>query len=159
MKTTTLLLLLLSGVVVSSCQSGDEATTPIEEAPGLQVVNNSGGRIDHVTVGSVTFTQNLSYNTSLFSTDNGSFCGDGCSTGFSDVSEGSHPVTVYQTATSTPVSLGSSGSVVAGGFYAVNIRSMSGSYCAELWDRTGNTSPIFNNDAVRVLLSSSCSGP
>ena len=142
MKTTTLVLLLLSGLVVSSC----DLITPTEEAPQVQVVNSSDGLIDHVDVGSVTFRGPLSD------------CTGGCSTGFSDVLEGSQPVTVYHTATSIPVSLGSIGPLVAGSRYAVNIRSISGGYCAELWDRTGNTDPIFNDDTTRVLLSSSCSG-
>ncbi len=140
MKTTTLLLPLLSGLVVSSC----ELTTL--GAPRVQVVNSSDGLIDHVDVGSVTFRGSLSD------------CSGGCSTGFTDMSEGSHPVTVYQTATSSPVSVGSIGPLAAGLSYAVNIRSTSASYCAELWDRTGNTTPIFNEDATRVLVSSSCAG-
>jgi hypothetical protein len=147
MKTTTSLLLLLSVLVVSSCQGGDEGTEPTDGAAILQVVNNSGGDIDHVDVGSVTFRNPLSE------------CeGTGCSTPFFDVSEGSHPVTVYQTATSPPDSLGSIGGFVAGRQYALNIRSISGSYCAELWNRPRNTNgPVFNDDTTRVLVSSSCS--
>ncbi|MBI5755878.1 MAG: hypothetical protein HZA12_03045 [Nitrospirae bacterium] len=122
-----------------------------------QVANNSGGRIDHVNVGNVSFSENLSYNTSLYTTDNGSYCGDGCSTGFLDVPDGTNNVVVYQTATSTPVSVGSLGSFVAGNHYAVNIRNVSNSYCAELWQKL-DTTTHFNDDTTRVLISTTCQG-
>jgi hypothetical protein len=108
-------------------------------------------------VGNVTFTQNLSYNTSFLTADDGSYCGDGCSTGYFDVVAGTNNVTVYATATSAGVSIGSLGSFDAGNNYAVNIRKVSGNYCAELW-RKLDTNTIFNGDTTRVLISSSCTG-
>ena len=128
--------LLLTGIIV---QCG------AIRSPSTQVVNNSGGPIDHVNVGNVRFSNNLSA------------CGDGCSTGFSDVSEGTNTVVVFQTATSTPVSLGALGSFAAGNQYAVNIRNVSGNYCGELWKKRG-TNSTFNSDTTRVLIASSCTG-
>ena len=130
-------------------------STTTTEAPITQVTNSSGGRINHVNVGNVTFSDNLSYNVGLYTFDNGSYCGDGCSTAFSDVSEGTNNVVVYQTATSTPVSVGSLGSFVAGKAYSVTIRTVSGSYCAELWHKL-DTNLIFNNDTTRVLIATTC---
>ena len=98
-----------------------------------------------MNVGSVTFSENLSY------------CSDGCSTGFSDVAEGTNTITVKQTSASASVSVGSLGSFQKGNSYAVNIRTVNGSYCAELWQRL-NTAPFFNNDTTRVLISTTCGG-
>lgn len=113
--------------------------------PTAQVVNNSGGLIDHVNVGNVTFTEIISS------------CDGGCSTGFLAVAERTNNVVVYQTATSNPVSVGSLGLFVAGNDYAVNIRNVNASYCAELWQRL-DTSTEFNNDTTRVLIGTTCTG-
>ena len=52
--------LLLLGAFQGAC-SGEGATSmqTAGTAPSAQVVNNSGGRIDHANVGSVTFSENL----------------------------------------------------------------------------------------------------
>lgn len=91
---------------------------PANTAPSAQVVNNSGGRIDHANVGSVTFSENLSYNRLLYATDNGSYCGDGCSTGFSDVAGGTDAISISQTATSGAVEVGPLGSFQKSRSYA-----------------------------------------
>jgi len=107
-------------------------------------VNNSGGAIDHVFVGNVTFTENLS------------LCGGGCSTGFPTVAEGTNSIVVYQTATSSAVSLGSLGPFSVGKAYAVNIRNVGG-YCAELWQMI-DTSTVFNSNTTRSLIGTTCGG-
>jgi hypothetical protein len=119
------------------------------------VVNNSGGRIDHVTVGAVTFSDNLSYNKSLYPADNGTYCGDGCSTGFKDVAEGSSNVVVHQTAGSSGVTVGSLGAFAVDTAYAVNIRSTGSGYCAELWQRA-ETEKIFNEATARTRIATTC---
>lgn len=136
--------LLLLGACMSGCASEGETSNPITgKAPSAQVVNNAGDLLSNVTVGSVTFTENMSY------------CATGCSSSFHDVAEGSLAITVNQTATSGAVQAGSLGSFQKNTSYAVNIRKGSGKYCAELWQRL-DTAPFFNNDTTRVLLSSSC---
>ena len=148
--------LLLFGAFMVACRS-ENATSiqPGNTAPSAQVVNISGGRIDHANVGSVTFSEHLSYNRLLYVTDNGSYCGDGCWTGFSDVVEGTDAISISQTATSGAVEVGPLGSFQKGRFYAVNVRKVSGRYCAELWQRMG-TGQKFNDDTTRLLVTSSC---
>ncbi len=107
-----------------------------------QVVNNSGDSIYQVNVGDTIFTL----------TGRGS---SGGSTGFSDVAEGTNTITVKQTSTSASVSVGSLGSFQKDTGYAVNIRKVSGSYCAELWQRL-NADSSFNDDTTRVLISTTC---
>ena len=66
--------LLLLGAFMAACSSeGATSIQPANTAPSAQVVNNSGGRIDHANVGSVTFSENLSYNRLWYATDNGSY--------------------------------------------------------------------------------------
>ena len=110
-----------------------------------QVVNNSGDRIDHVDIGNITLSENLSD------------CGNGCSTGFPGVAEGTNEIAVYQLATSTPVSVGALGPFMADHSYAVNIRYISGRYCAELWQRP-EPSTVFNEDTTKLLIGTTCSG-
>jgi N-acetylneuraminic acid mutarotase len=112
--------------------------------PIAQVVNNTGGPLFQATVGGVTFTENLS------------FCGDGCSTGFIDVPAGSNQLAVQQSAPSAPTTIGSLGNFANGNKYAVNIRNVGG-YCAELWQRF-DTNPIFNSDTTRTLVATTCGG-
>lgn len=147
--------LFLLGAFLAGCEKGDKGTItdPTSgNSPSAEVVNNSGGRIDHVNVGNITFTKNLSYNTVKYLTDNGSYCGDGCSTENIYVTEGASVVTVSQTATSGAVQVGSLGPFQKGKSYAVNVRKLNASYCAELWQRPQASGP-FNDDATRVLIS------
>lgn len=164
MKTFKFASLLLLSLVITACGVGKNQSNSSgngnngnTKPPSVQVVNNSGGRIDRVIIGAVTFTQNLSYNTSLYPSDNGSYCGDGCSTGFFDIVTGSNNVAVYATSASVQVSLGALGAFDTGNSYAVNIRKVGGNYCAELWKRL-NTNSIFNSDTTRVQISTTCGG-
>jgi len=144
-------------------RSGDGAFLPAEressptfdKSSSAQVVNNSGGRIDHVNIGSVSFSDNLSYNVGQHSTDDGSYCGDGCSTGFLDVAEGTDAITVSQTTASGAAQVGSLGSFQKHNHYAVNVRQINRGYCAELWQRT-DTRPTFNEDTTRVRIDTTC---
>lgn len=83
----------------------------------------------------------------------------GGSTGFSYVAEGTNTITVKQTSTSASVSVGSLGSFQKGisKNYAMNIRTVSGSYCAELWQRL-DTNSNFDDNTTRVLISTTCGG-
>lgn len=149
-------ILLPLGMLLSGCPSDITTKPQVADLPATaQVANNSGGRIDHVNVGNVTFTQNLSYNTTQYGSDNGSYCGDGCSTGFTEVAEGTGAITVSQTTTSGAVQLGSLGPFQKNKYFSVNIRRVNGNYCAELWLKL-DTSTIFNLDTTRVLVSSTC---
>lgn len=150
------LVALLLSATMPGCVEDDETPTDIpDRSPQAQVVNNSGGRIDHVKVSSVTFTENLSYNTSLYASDNGTYCGDGCATRFVDVAEGTNEISIGETAPSEAVQAGSLGSFQKNLKYAVNIRRRGDSYCTELWERL-DTGPLFNADMTRILISSSC---
>lgn len=111
--------------------------------PSCQVVNNSGTLIHKVFVGGVEFTENLSY------------CGDGCSTGFLDVPLGSNNIQLQQTSGGTMLELGDIGPFENGRHHAVNIRTLGGEFCAELWHRT-DTNSEFNNDTSRTLISGNC---
>lgn len=75
------------------------------------------------------------------------------------MAEGTNTITVKQTSTSASVSVGSLGSFQKGisKNYAVNIRKVSGSYCAELWQRL-DTNFNFDDDTTRVLISTTCGG-
>lgn len=142
-------ILLLFGAFIAGCGITNPTS---DKSPSTEVVNNSGGRIDHVNVGNVTFTENLSYNTTKYGTDNGSYCGDGCSTRSLHVAEGTSAITVSEMATSGAVQVGSLGSFQKDKSYAVNVRKVNSSYCAELWQRLDASGP-FNDDATRVLIS------
>lgn len=144
------LVALLLSAIMPGC-----VTDISDRAPRAQVVNNSGGRIDHVKVSGVTFTENLSYNTSEYTSDNGTYCGDGCATRFVDVAEGTNDILIGETAMSEDVQAGSLGSFQKSLTYAVNIRRRGDSYCAELWERM-DPGPEFNADITRVIISSSC---
>jgi hypothetical protein len=114
--------------------------------PSAQVVNNTSTLLASASVGAVAFTENLAS------------CGNGCSTGFLEVAEGSNAVSAQPVSESIARAIGDLGPFARNTFYAVNLIQSGGSYCAELWQRN-QTSTTFNDDTTRVLLGSVCEPP
>lgn len=135
-------LAILAGCGTTIPTTNDDDNNTTTTSPSAQVVNNSGDSIYQVNVGDTIFAL-TGYDSS------------GGSTGFSDVAEGTNTVTVKQSSTSTSVSVNSLDSFQKNNYYAVNISKVSGSYCAELWQRLDRNS-TFNDDTTRVLIGTTC---
>jgi len=112
-------------------------------APSSQVTNKSGMLLQKVKVHNVEFTENLDH------------CGDGCSTGFKDVTAGKSVISLKVAEGSEWMTLGELGPFEKNVHYSVTITKTGDQFCAELWKRL-QTSTTFNDDATRIFIGKSC---
>lgn len=126
-----LVVLLVSGCFLSS------------EPPSALVVNNSADLLHQVLVGSTVFSENLGN------------CNTGCATGSKDVASGINAIAVHSHSAADPAGAGSLGAFRKELVYAVNIRTLDGAYCAELWELRG-TDVVFNEDETRRFVDTTC---